>query len=92
MLHFEKFEKLSGDKNGKMCVFESIFIDFREMSEKTCGFYRRFRGPKLAVILGNVWSTSPSSSTTNVEVLSDAKNKKNSKIYANVSIFKKMLK
>ena len=64
MLCFEKLEKLSGDKNGKMCVFESIFIDFREMSEKTCGFYRKFRGPKLAVILGNVWSTSPSSSTT----------------------------
>ena len=54
MVHFEKFEKLSGVKNGKMCVFKSILIDFRKMSEKTNGFYRRFWGPKLAVILGNV--------------------------------------
>ena len=46
-----------------MCVFETIFIDFRKMSEKTCSFYRRFRGPKLGAILGDVWSTYPPSTT-----------------------------
>ena len=63
MVHFENFEKLSGVKNGKMCVYKSILIDFRKMSEKTCGFYRRFWGPKLAVILGNGWGAYPPSST-----------------------------
>ena len=53
MSHLKKLEKLTGVERRKMCVFKSIFIDFRKISEKLAVFTADL-GSEPCDFLGNV--------------------------------------